>query len=242
MKMKIVKKSKKPDGINPIEENLLEIHSFACVMPFLDRYDTLVEIKRLRKLLSLKNLIPQKKYKKWFEDKSNDKKYTRLIWTTYHGTCLDFLRKCSRQDVGYHALWKAVVCGKVVDDDCIDAYVDNYYLDVPFSYSPELVIVFSPNAQKKDILKAFGERDEIVKKYFGAICANPLFKDIKSNVNLATLRKQRKLYWKYIPHEFGYGSVAKSEEKNFSRETYEEARSSVRSYSRRVKKAVRIST
>lgn len=234
-------------SIKPVEEELENKHNFIRVMPFLDHPNILSEIQNLRKQLGLKELIPYGKYQEWFDENTSEnvsKQQTALIWDVYLNGCIKLLEAYNRQDIHYFSVWKATICNKINDTDCVSTYVEIIYPDLKPCLMPKLAIIFTPESTKEEIIRAFKtEKNRLIKDYLlYEVGKGSKVQDLlKTNVSIKQLKEQRKLYLKHKPGIFGYRRIADS----FSQESrknvgLEYVRTRINSYQRRVELSIRL--
>jgi hypothetical protein len=246
--------------MQPIIEKIHNKSNFARVMPFLDNPKILQEISKLRKHLGLKKIISPKQYDVWFDYQTSPSVHSSestKIWRTYHQGCCEILERYGRQDIHYHTLFKAVVCGQVVDEDCISSYVEIIYPDLKPCLLPKLSITFLPETTISELKKSFfRERDIYIQRYLEfEIGKGSKVRDlVGSNVSIQQLKQQRKFY--LLHSEKGYGKIAdlvgmtkdiclkncstKTEIASEKRIALESVRSKVNSYERRIQNAIRL--
>lgn len=239
----------------PIRENLDKVLTFAQIMPFLDNEKILSEIYKARELLKLNKLIPHKKYEEWFDYQTKAKSSAALTWRVYFQFCPSVLEKYGRQDIHYHTLWIAIVCGEITEEDCKTCYVEIIYPDLKPTLLPKLVVCFNPSTTIEELESVFKkEKGNYIKKYLNYEIAKrqPIKKLIKANVNLQALREERNLYLIRKQERLSYLEIAKKKkiiEKinpgryNDKNETAREyVRSRIKSYEARVDNSLLLSS
>lgn len=225
-----------------IEENISNSSFFVKTMPFLDHKKILDEIAIIRTALELVKPIPYEDFDTWFHG---------TIHKIDPHNCYDWihraLKKYGRTDFQFSAMVRAVVCGKITDEDrdtCCVSVIDKQYRS-PYEI-PQLAIIFDPDTTREEIVEAFDKRGTTIKQYIkNEICngfnATPL---LKLNVNIEDIREQRRVYLAYTNRisKQGYGAIAELlniiKEKKRDQKDY--IRSKYHTYSNRVECSLRL--
>jgi len=245
--------------MEPIKENIQDKNIYVRVMPFLDNEKVQQEILRVRNLIhnlipSFTSLIPQGEYNKWFDYATQAKETMEIhssIMNLYPHECVNILEKFGRQDIHYHALWKAIVCGEITDSDCPSVWVD---VTTPngFSVLPRLVIVIQPQTTWEEIEKVLksSQTKKTIEQYEQFEIGNGIIpcRLVGENDSIETFKKQRELFLIYKPKIFGYQRTANTmgvKEDRSSKEQrkdLEKARTKIETYKNRVERSIRVIT
>lgn len=213
--------------IKHIEIDVEDNWRYTQLALLVDRDDFLRDLYKIRQTLHLAKPISSDKL---FEYEVNEMKRRDFVKrrsaevkviAPYRSDCLrseslvfDLVRKYKRSDSYFHAIYAAVITGKIQTENlptntasCELIFPEYYYHQVKLgNKDPQIAILLSPESSRNDVIEAYREGfQKVLEEYRHRMRAqyrNPLFVDTISNI-----KRDREWYW-LNKQGMSYGQIA----------------------------------